>query len=32
VADRWMKASGGEWYVVLKLFMGFTDCQTQPDR
>jgi hypothetical protein len=32
VADRWMKASGGEWYVVLKLFKGFTDCRTQPDR
>ncbi len=32
VADRWMTASGGEWYVVLKLFRGFKDCQTQPDR
>jgi hypothetical protein len=32
VADRWMQASGSEWYVVLKLFKGFRDCQTQPDR
>jgi hypothetical protein len=32
VADRWMEASGGEWYVVLKLFKGFRDCKPQPDR
>jgi hypothetical protein len=32
VADRWMQASGDEWYVVLKVFQGFKDCQTQPDR
>jgi hypothetical protein len=32
VTDRWMEASGGEWFVVLKMFKGFRDCQTQPDR
>jgi hypothetical protein len=26
VADCWMQASGGEWYVVVKLFKGFIDC------
>ena len=31
VADRWMAASGGEWYVVLKLFRGYRDCANQPD-
>ena len=31
VADRWMKASNGEWYVVLKLFKGYRECSTQPD-
>jgi hypothetical protein len=31
VANRWMAASQGEWYVVLKLFRGFLDCPTQPD-
>jgi hypothetical protein len=32
VADRWMQATGGEWYVVLKVFDGFKDRQMQPDR
>ena len=31
IADRWMAASSGEWYVVLKLFKGYRDCGTQPD-
>ena len=31
VASRWMQASRGEWYVVLKLFGGFEDCPDQPD-
>jgi hypothetical protein len=31
VADRWRQASGGAWYVVIKLFSGFRDCPTQPD-
>lgn len=29
--DRWVKASNGEWHVVLKLFIGFEDCPSQPD-
>ncbi len=32
VADRWMEANGGEWHVVLKLFRGFKNCKSQPDR
>ncbi len=31
VASRWLQASRGEWYVVLKLFGGFEDCPDQPD-
>jgi len=31
VANRWVQASRGEWYVVLKLFPGFEDCQYQPE-
>eukprot|EP00934_Nitzschia_sp_Nitz4_P002336 Nitzschia sp. Nitz4//scaffold89_size161592//120650//124604//NITZ4_002393-RA/size161592-processed-gene-0.20-mRNA-1//1//CDS//3329559661//2336//frame0 len=31
VVDRWMEASNGEWYVVLKVFSKFDDCATQPD-
>ena len=31
VASRWMAASSGEWYVVLKLFPGFRNCAVQPD-
>jgi hypothetical protein len=31
VVDRWMAASNGEWYVVLKIFSGYKDCPTQPD-
>jgi len=31
IADRWMAASNGEWYVVLKIFPGFEGCTTQPD-
>jgi hypothetical protein len=31
VAQRWMSASDGEWYVVLKLFPDFEDCRVQPD-
>ncbi len=26
-----MEAANGEWYVVLKLFPGYTECPTQPD-
>ena len=32
VADRWNRASSGEWYVVLKLFGGHKDCAMQPDQ
>jgi hypothetical protein len=31
IAQRWMEANQGEWYVVLKLFPGYQDCQVQPD-
>jgi len=31
VVERWMDASNGEWYVVLKLFSKFRDCTRQPD-
>ena len=31
VAARWKNASNGEWYVVLKLFVGHQDCPVQPD-
>ena len=31
VVNRWMDASNGEWYVVLKLFPKFKDCDRQPD-
>lgn len=31
VASRWVQASRGEWYVVLKLFGGFLQCPDQPD-
>lgn len=31
VTRRWSQASKGEWYVVLKLFPGFSDCPSQPE-
>eukprot|EP00934_Nitzschia_sp_Nitz4_P002631 Nitzschia sp. Nitz4//scaffold89_size161592//126958//128656//NITZ4_002394-RA/size161592-snap-gene-0.180-mRNA-1//-1//CDS//3329559664//2621//frame0 len=31
VATRWMEASQGEWYVVLKIMPGFRSCTVQPD-
>ena len=31
VANQWMQASQGEWFVVLKLFPGFETCSIQPD-
>lgn len=31
VVRRWMEASNGEWYVVLKVFKDFKDCPIQPD-
>ena len=31
VVNRWMDASNGEWYVVLKLFPKFKECDRQPD-
>jgi len=31
VADRWVQATNGEWYVVLKVFGGYRDCASQPD-
>jgi hypothetical protein len=31
VADRWIQATNGEWYVNLKVFGGFRDCTNQPD-
>mmetsp|Transcript_21395 Transcript_21395/g.38375 ORF Transcript_21395/g.38375 Transcript_21395/m.38375 type:complete len:105 (+) Transcript_21395:1-315(+) len=29
--ERWMEASHGEWYVVMKLFPGFESCHVQPN-
>jgi len=31
VTERWSKASGGERYIVLKVFPNDEDCQFQPD-
>ena len=31
VIDRWMDASNGEWYVVIKIFQRYRDCPRQPD-
>ena len=31
VSARWVSASNGDWYVVLKLFKGFEHCLFQPD-
>ena len=31
VSERWMAASRGEWFVVLKLFPGYLNCRVQPD-
>ena len=31
VADRWVEATKGEWYVNLKVFGGFRNCGNQPD-
>lgn len=31
VPERWMAASQGEWFVVLKLFPGYENCKVQPD-
>jgi hypothetical protein len=31
VAERWMEASNDEWFVVLKVFRGWSDCNVQPD-
>ena len=31
VINRWMDASNGDWYVVLKIFRKFTECPRQPD-
>jgi hypothetical protein len=31
VVARWMAASNGEWYVVLKVFKDFEKCSLQPD-
>jgi hypothetical protein len=31
VVERWMSASAGKWYVVIKLFKGFRECSVQPD-
>jgi hypothetical protein len=31
VVTRWMDASNGEWYVVLKIFPKYLDCRRQPD-
>ena len=30
-SERWMAASSGEWYVVLKSFRDHDDCPVQPD-
>lgn len=31
VADRWKQATGGQWYVVLKVMSGYRSCASQPD-
>ena len=31
VSKRWMEASNDEWYVVLKVFKGYKNCDVQPD-
>lgn len=31
VNERWMEASGTDWYVVMKVFRGAEDCEFQPD-
>ena len=31
VASRWVAASKGEWFVVLKVFGGHMNCDVQPD-
>lgn len=31
VVNRWMEASNGEWFVVLKIFGKFKECPRQPD-
>ena len=31
VVDRWMNATDGEWFVVPKLFGGYSDCPVQPN-
>ena len=31
VVSRWMQASEGKWFVVLKLFSRFENCPDQPD-
>jgi hypothetical protein len=31
VVERWAEASGGEWYLVLKVFRGYHNCAHQPD-
>ena len=31
VADRWRQATGGQWYVSLKVFSGYRTCASQPD-
>lgn len=31
VNERWVKAAGNDWYVVLKVFPGYKDCTFQPD-
>mmetsp|Transcript_6378 Transcript_6378/g.9391 ORF Transcript_6378/g.9391 Transcript_6378/m.9391 type:complete len:565 (+) Transcript_6378:36-1730(+) len=31
VVSRWVEASGGEWYVVLKIFHERDECLSQPD-
>jgi hypothetical protein len=31
VAERWMDATNNEWYIVLRIFAGFEDCQVQPN-
>ena len=31
VNERWMQAAKNDWYVVLKVFPGHTDCEFQPD-
>jgi Glycosyl hydrolase family 99 len=31
VVERWMQATSNEWFIVLRVFDNFEDCEVQPD-